>query len=303
MIHPLIQDGDRPVRGGQVGDGILRENRDTVGGDHLRDSVVDLRIDVVGASRQNDSLDMVFLHEFKDFFALFADIYAGLLKLLPAGLAGGADLLSGDIGAELSLHSFRDGADAGKGHERIAEFHFAVRDLLHVIADVFRIGGDDRAVVVVVRRGKLCALIEEGRIENKIHPFFDQPHDVSVSDLGRIAGGLAGNRLYAHLVDPVCRERRENYAEAQLREENSPEGIVLVHVQDTGNTDSASGRLIRGKRMVAEDPAEFVFVEVGHVVLRGFFAQAPLTAVAGDEQALLSGLMLPEGFIGGAGCF
>ena len=289
MIHPLIQDGDRTVRCGQVGDGVLGQDCNSVRGDHLRDSVVDLRVNMIGAAGKDDALDMVFFHEFQDFLTFFADIKAGLFELFPTGDTGGADLLCGDLTAELFFHGIRDGVNTGKCHKGIAELHFAVGDLLHVVADILRIGGDDRAVVMVVRGGKFRPLVEEGRIEDKVNALLDQPHDMSVSDLGRIAGRLTGDGFNAHLVDLVRRERGEDDSVSELCKESCPERIVLVHVQNAGNADGSAVCLVLCERTVAEDPAQLVLIEIGHVVLCRFLAETALTAVAGDEQALLGG--------------
>ena len=39
-----------------MGYGVLREDSETVGGDHIGDTVVDLRIDVVRTSRKDDAV-------------------------------------------------------------------------------------------------------------------------------------------------------------------------------------------------------------------------------------------------------
>ena len=39
-----------------MGYGVLREDSETVGGDHIGDAVVDLRIDVVRTSRKDDAV-------------------------------------------------------------------------------------------------------------------------------------------------------------------------------------------------------------------------------------------------------
>ena len=45
-----------------MGYGVLREDSETVGGDHIGDAVVDLRIDVVRTSRKDDAVK-IFLNE------------------------------------------------------------------------------------------------------------------------------------------------------------------------------------------------------------------------------------------------
>ena len=170
-----------------------------------------------------------------------------------------------------------------KGHERVPEFHGAVGDGLHVVCDVLRVGGDNRAVVVVVRAFELLPLIEQRRIEDEVDPLLDQPLDVAVGQLCGIALGLGRDRLDAHLIDLVRRRRGENHAVAKLCEEGRPEGVVLIHVQDAGDADGAPCRLFGRERAVAEDPAHLVLVHVRDAVVCLLEAEASLAAVSGDE--------------------
>ena len=61
VVHPLVGNNERALCVGQVGDGILCENRKTVGGDELRDTVVDLRIYMVGTAGQYDAVTLMLL--------------------------------------------------------------------------------------------------------------------------------------------------------------------------------------------------------------------------------------------------
>ena len=147
------------------------------------------------------------LHVFQYFLAFFLDVAAAVHELCPGCIGSFLDFLLGDVW-EFLFQRGADGAYIRKGHERIAEVHFAAADLLHVVADVLRIGGDDGAVVVVVSFVKFRALIEERRIEDEVHSLFDQPHDVAVRYFGRVAGWFARDRLDAHLIHLVGGEGR-----------------------------------------------------------------------------------------------
>ena len=120
------------------------------------------------------------------------------------------------------------------------EIHFSVYDGVHVVLDVLRVGGDDRAVVMVVRLFKFVPLIRDGRIEDVFDAFIDQPLYMSVRQLGRVTLGLTGDGLDTQLVDLSRRSRREYHAEAEFREKCKPERIVLVHVQHPRDADDAS---------------------------------------------------------------
>ena len=88
--------------------------------------------------------------------------------------------------------------------------HLAVYDGVHIVLDVLRVGGDDRAVVVVVGLHKLIPLIGYGRVEDMFHALVDQPLHMSVGQLRRIALGFARDGFDAQLVDLPCGSRRES---------------------------------------------------------------------------------------------
>ena len=312
MIHPLIECDNRALRVAELGDGILGEHGDAVGVDHLRNAVIDLRVDMVRAAGKDDAVHMMLCHVLERLSALHLDILAALGKFLPAGADGVAHFLlrngirdivrlrhhdTGSLFLNLSalrilsaLREFideriRDGAQGGEGEERIAIGDLTARDFIHIVADVLRIGGDNRAVVVVVGLSCLGALIEQRRVEDEVHLLMNQPRDMPMHEFCRIAGGLGGNGFDAELVDLVCRSRGKDHAVAEFPEEDGPEGVILIHIEHAGNADRAAGRLVSGQRLVVEDPLQLVFVEVRNAVRVLLPAESALTAVAGDELA------------------
>ena len=120
------------------------------------------------------------------------------------------------------------------------EVHFPVHDGIHIVLDVLRVGGDDRTVVMVVCLLKLVPLVGDGRVEDVLDPLFNKPLYMSVGQLGRVTLGLAGDGLDAQLVDLPCGGRREHHPEAKSCEKGEPEGIVVVHVQHSRDTDDAA---------------------------------------------------------------
>ena len=80
---------------------------------------------------------------------------------------------------------------------------------LDVIFNIFRIGGDDRAVVVVACLRKLGALIRDARVENVFDAFFYKPLDVSVCELCRIAFRFTRDGFDTEFIDFPGRSRGE----------------------------------------------------------------------------------------------
>ena len=61
MVHPLVRDNERALSIGQMGDGILGEDCKAVGGDELRNTMVDLRVYMVRTAGQHDAVAVMLL--------------------------------------------------------------------------------------------------------------------------------------------------------------------------------------------------------------------------------------------------
>ena len=66
------------------------------------------------------------------------------------------------------------GIQIRESDKRVVEADMFGTQTLDVIFDIFRIGGDDRAIVVVACLRKLGALIRDARVENVFDAFFYQ---------------------------------------------------------------------------------------------------------------------------------
>ena len=70
MVHPLVGYDQWAFRFGQVGDTVFRQHGDIVGSNQLRNTVIDLRVDMIGTPGEDNAAFMIFLHIFQDFFSL-----------------------------------------------------------------------------------------------------------------------------------------------------------------------------------------------------------------------------------------
>ena len=66
-----------------MGDGILGQHRNAVGGDQFRNAMIDFRIQMIGTTGKNDSLHVMLFQIGEDFFSLFLSVQADLLQFLP----------------------------------------------------------------------------------------------------------------------------------------------------------------------------------------------------------------------------
>ena len=62
MVHPLVAHAQGMLAMEGRGDAVLGQHRQTIGGNQLRHTVVNFRVNVIRATRQHDALPMVFLH-------------------------------------------------------------------------------------------------------------------------------------------------------------------------------------------------------------------------------------------------
>ncbi len=72
---------------------------------------------------------------------------------------------------------------------------------VHVVLDVFRVGCDHRAVVVVSCFRELVALVRNARIEDVRQPWRISHVDMTVREFCRVALGLTRDGLDTQLVD------------------------------------------------------------------------------------------------------
>ena len=167
--------------------------------------------------------------------------------------------------------------------ERLHEEDGVVLQVLDVIDDVLRIGGDHRAVVVIAGIRRLVPLVWDARVPDERLTVLHQPLDMTVRDLRRVALRLGRDRLDAELVDLTCAGWRQYSPELQLTEEGRPERIVLVHVEDARDTYLATLGEIDRERLVIKHALHLISEEVRNVRLRLRLSEATLTAVTGDE--------------------
>ena len=284
VVHPLVGYDQGSLGTAQVGDGILGEHRYAKGGDQFRDAVVDLGINVIGPAGKDDSPFSGFVQVPEDFLPFLHDVSAGPGQLCPAGRCRLPDLLCGKF-RKFCQQGFGDSIQIPEGHKRIAQLCLPVADLLHIVFYVFGIGGDNGTIVVIVSTFHFVPLVKKGRIEHKIHIVADEPHHMAMRKLGRITFGFAGNGFYAQLVYLAVGTGGQDDPVAQPGEKYMPEGIVLIHVQDSGNSHHAPPGLVCFQGRVGEESLQFIFVQIGHIVGIFLAADSAFAAVAGDKLA------------------
>ena len=216
--------------------------------------MVDLRIIVVWPSCQDNTVASGLIQVSKGFLSFFSNILPAGFQLCPAFVGGVPDFFLRNL--EFLPEDFHQAVCHDffccQGKKRIHKIDMPLDDLVHIVLDIFRVGGDNRAVVMIVGIRKFISLVRNTRIENPVHILPDQPFHMAVRQLCGVALGLTRNGFDAHLIDFSGRSRREDNGKSKLSEESKPQWIILVHIQYTRKANRSVRRILFGQWFVAE---------------------------------------------------
>ena len=282
MVHPLVEHHQRPFYRIQMRYGIFRQDRHSEGIDQFRDSVIDLGVNMVGASCENNSVASGFLQIFQSFLALLIHRFSCARQFVPARPGGSCHFSGGNIRKRI-LQTARYRIQIRKSNERIFEPDMFCAEAFHVVFNIFRIGSDDRAVVVVRCIFKFRTFIWNARIEDVLNPFPYQPFDMAVCQLCRITFRFARNGLNPEFINLSGTRRGENDPVFQFRKEFEPERIIFIHVENARDADDAAHCLVLRKRFIGEQQFILKFKQVRNLVFIPFLTDSALTAVSAYE--------------------
>ncbi len=204
--HPLVDDADRTLGLHLVGDGVLGEDGEAEPVEHLRDSVVDLAVVVVGTACEHDAMGVVVLDPLQ---GVVACLVHGVLEVevcLPGIVHGLVDLSAGDVGATDPAMACRsillallddDLVEAALElfllvirQEGVEILHLRIGELVDVELQRLRVAHHDRAVVMVRCRLVLLALPADAGHPDEVGILRKEVHDVAMGELGRVAHAL-----------------------------------------------------------------------------------------------------------------
>ena len=202
MVHPLIQHADRPVDVISVSYRGLRQHCKTERRNHLVDAVVDLRIQMVRSSRQNDGILVILFDIIDDFIRFFPNIFFKCLIFRSGGRHGGLHFRSPDTHArQLFGQTLHQTLVIIIRQKRMDQLHSpGFQFIVHIAGDDLRIHGYDRAVIMIVCPLVLDELIINARIENPLYAGFDERFDMAVHQFRRITRRIGGNRIHPLLI-------------------------------------------------------------------------------------------------------
>ena len=169
-------------------------------------------VDVVGTAGEHDASAVVLLHVGKRGQTFLLHVMLEDLVFGVGGLDRGFGFLAGHVGPR---KLFDDAANhelmVGEVEVRVHVAHAVLTQLRNVGADDERIVGHNRAVVMIVRVGHEVLLVAHARVEDGLDALVDQPLDMAMHQLGRIADVFGGDGFDAGLEQLVGAAGRENH--------------------------------------------------------------------------------------------
>ena len=269
MVHPLIHDIQRAFYLMKMGDGVLCQYCNIVGCDQFRESMVDFRVNMIRTSRQNDTTVAGLIQETNRLLSFRSHVLTAGCKLLPCFMYSRTDLCirKRKFLPEFVNQTVRDCILTFKVQERMDKINFSMHDRIHIVLNIFRVGSNDRAVIMVVRISKFFPLIRDGRIENVLYSLVDEPLHMSVCKLGRITFGFTRDGFDSKLVNLSRRCRRKNDTESQFSEKCKPERIIFIHIQNTRDTDHSAAGIGLFERSIIKVTMQLIFKKVRHLIL------------------------------------
>ena len=291
VISPLVDDTQGPVDLPEVRNRILREDRHPQGDRELRDAVVDLGVQVIGAAGKNHAEKAAALDVPQRFFSLSAHFRAEGCLLGQPGVHRVLHLGPGHAGpGKLLRQALLQAPGVVEGKEGVCVADRAVPDPVHVVQDHLGIRGHDGTVEMIPGARVLAPAVRQARVEDEGHSFLEEPADVPVHELARVADGLGRDCLHPRLVECPGGAGRKAHGESQPGKDGEPERVVLVEIEHPGDAHDSARSLVSVEGLVAEQPCVFPCEEIGKGLALwsrrqgASRARAPFAAVAGNER-------------------
>ena len=154
----------------QVTDRVLGKDCNTITVDQIRDTMMDFRINMVWTSCKDNTSSACFFQISKCLFTFFLHIFTCLCQFFPCCMCCCLYFFCRNILKHL-YQTVCKNCLCGKCKERIHKGDLRVTKFIHVIFDIFRIGGNDRTVIMVYCIRKFVSLIRDTWVENKFYTF------------------------------------------------------------------------------------------------------------------------------------
>ena len=126
---------------------------------------------------------------------------------------------------------------------QIVEEEVRLCELAHVGMQHLGIIGHHGAIIAVFR-ALLANIIGHAGVKDMVNTLVQQPLDMTVHELSRVADGIAGDGVLPHAINIFIFNRTGHNLKAQMIEQPLPKGQQLVHIEAHGNAHHATlGRI------------------------------------------------------------
>ena len=210
-----------------------------------------------------------------------------VIKGSEGSINGLADFILGDIRERLGKHLlqlFDQLLFVEQTKIIVEEMYLGLIQITDIGVQHLRIVGYNRAVIAVFR-ALLIYIVGHAGIEDVGDSLLQQPFDMAVHQLGRIADGVAGDGSLTKTVNCFIFNRTMDNLEAQAGEQGIPEGKQLVHIQAHRYTHNAAFRRFVNRQFLEQ--LQLLTVQV-QLILGRHVGDGALAAVAADK-ALAAG--------------
>ena len=176
----------------------------------------------------------------ENLLSLVANLLTVALYLLITCLTGCLNILFANAlsFSQLLIHSLNHAFRAMYRQEWLNKINIFLLQNIHIPPNILRIGGYYWTVKMIGRGvGLVLHIIRQTRIENLFDSLFHQIHNMTMSQLGRIAKRIGRHCSHPLVIHLGRRFPRKHYLIAQLGKNCKPEWIVLIHIQHPRQTN------------------------------------------------------------------
>ena len=118
-----------------------------------------------------------------------------------------------------------------------------------------------------------------------VNTLVQQPLDMTVHELSRVADGIAGDGVLPHAINALILDGTGHNLKAQMIEQPLPKGQQLVHIEAHGNAHHAALGRIEVRQSLEQ--LQLLAIQI-KVVLWRHMRNGALAAIATDEALATS---------------
>ena len=182
---------------------VLGKNRQFVGLNHLRNTMIDFRVHMIWSADQHDGLLPGLFYTLQDSPAVSTHIFTIMLDFNIGRFHSSRDFLSAN--AFFLPHFLKQALCQAffvmNRQEGLNKVDILFTQNVHIATNIFRIGRHNGTVEMVIRlMNRVLHIVRSAGVENLFYALFHQVHDMTMRNLGWITQGIRGHGSHALIV-------------------------------------------------------------------------------------------------------